>query len=67
MFGHCFPVWLGFKGGKGVATAAGVVLGLTPIVFPMILVGFIAVVAVTRRVSLGSIVAAASPRWRPCS
>ena len=58
IFGHCFPVWLGFKGGKGVATAAGVVLGLTPIVFPMILVGFIAVVAVTRWVSLGSIVAA---------
>jgi glycerol-3-phosphate acyltransferase PlsY len=56
--GHCLPVWLGFKGGKGVATAAGVVLGLTPIVFPMILLAFVAIVTVTRWVSLGSIVAA---------
>lgn len=58
IIGHCFPVWLGFRGGKGVATAAGVVLGLTPALFPLILVGFIAVVATTRWVSLGSIVAA---------
>ena len=58
IIGHCFPVWLGFRGGKGVATAAGVVLGLTPVLFPLILVGFIAVVAITRWVSLGSIVAA---------
>ncbi len=57
--GHCFPVWLGFKGGKGVATAAGVILGFTPLVVPILLVGFIAVVALTRYVSLGSILAAA--------
>lgn len=58
ILGHCYPVWLGFRGGKGVATAAGVVLGLTPLVFLAILLAFVAVVAVTRWVSLGSITAA---------
>ena len=58
IIGHCFPVWLGFRGGKGVATAAGVVLGMTPLLFVPVLVAFIAVVAATRWVSLGSIVAA---------
>ncbi len=56
--GHCFPVWLRFAGGKGVATAAGVVLALTPLVGLMILLLFAAVVALSRYVSLGSILAA---------
>jgi acyl phosphate:glycerol-3-phosphate acyltransferase len=58
ILGHCFPAWLAFRGGKGVATAAGVVLGLTPLAFVAILAAFVAVVATTRLVSLGSLVAA---------
>ena len=56
--GHCFPIWLKLQGGKGVATAAGVVLGLTPIVVPIALAAFTGVAWATRYVSASSIVAA---------
>jgi glycerol-3-phosphate acyltransferase PlsY len=59
MVGHVFSVFVGFKGGKGVATAAGVMLGLTPAALLIALVVWIVVVALTGYVSLGSIVAAA--------
>jgi glycerol-3-phosphate acyltransferase PlsY len=58
--GHIFPVWLGFKGGKGIATALGVFIALVPPVALASLVIFALIVAVTRLVSLGSILAAAS-------
>lgn len=60
VIGHVFPVWLGFKGGKGVATALGVFILLFPKAIVVSLVIFIVVVAVSRYVSLGSILATAS-------
>jgi glycerol-3-phosphate acyltransferase PlsY len=55
--GHVLPVWLKFKGGKGVATALGVFILIFPKAVPVSLIIFIAVVATTRYVSLGSILA----------
>ena len=52
--GHCFPMYLRFKGGKGVATACGVVVALDPVVFLWGAAAWIAVVAVTQFVGLAS-------------
>jgi acyl phosphate:glycerol-3-phosphate acyltransferase len=56
--GHCFPVWHRFKGGKGVAAAGGMVAWLEPWALLILLGVFAAVVALTRKASLGSLVAA---------
>ena len=60
VIGHCYPLWLRFKGGKGVASALGVFLALTWPSALCILAVFILIVVLTRYVSLASIIAAAS-------
>jgi len=56
--GHVYTVFLGFKGGKGVATALGVFLGISPISVGAVLLIFVSVVWKWRYISLGSITAA---------
>ena len=59
ILGHVFSVFAGFKGGKGVATAAGVMLGLTPLALAVAATVWAVLVLLTGYVSLGSIAAAA--------
>ena len=58
--GHCFPVWLGFKGGKGVAVGAGILVGLAPAVAAIGLTIWGITFKATRYVSLASLIAAVS-------
>ena len=60
IIGHCFPVWLRFRGGKGVATGVGVFISLVPLAVAFSGALFLLIVWLTRYVSLGSIVAAAT-------
>jgi glycerol-3-phosphate acyltransferase PlsY len=58
ILGHMFPVWLRFQGGKGVASALGVMIGLAPWGAVGILSVFLIAVILTRYVSLGSVLGA---------
>jgi len=55
--GHIYPVWLRFRGGKGVATACGVFSVLTPLALPPALAIFLGTVWITKYISLGSVLA----------
>ncbi len=60
ILGHCFSVWLKFRGGKGVATGVGVFIALAPLQVLLVLVIFAVIVAATRYISLGSLIATAT-------
>jgi len=59
IIGHMFPLWLKFRGGKGVATALGAFLRLSPLATLIAVMIFFVAVLISRRVSLGSILSAA--------
>ena len=60
ILGHNYSPWVGFKGGKGIATSAGVLIALMPAGVVILLLVFLITFAVTRYVSLASIIAAAT-------
>lgn len=64
VIGHNYPIWLKFKGGKGIAATAGVMVAFDPWIIPVGLPVFVISVAVTRYVSVGSLlVAVMFPIW----
>jgi glycerol-3-phosphate acyltransferase PlsY len=60
VIGHCFPLWLKFRGGKGVATSAGALFGLMPLAMLVGVAIWILIFWLTRYVSLASVIATAA-------
>ena len=58
VLGHCFPIWHGFRGGKGAATASGVLLAALPIIGVLTLASFFVAKKLSRRAAVGSLSAA---------
>jgi glycerol-3-phosphate acyltransferase PlsY len=58
VLGHCLPLWHGFRGGKGAATAAGVLLPLVPIAGALGVITYVALKRATKRASVGSLAGA---------
>ena len=66
LLGHCYPVWLKFEGGKGMATFLGVILALSPMVGLACFATWLATAIVTRVSSLSALISAASAiLWNP--
>ena len=64
VIGHNYPVWLKFQGGKGIAATAGAIVAIDPLIIPFGLPIFVITVALTRYVSVGSlIIAIMFPTW----
>ena len=60
ILGHSFSIFLNFRGGKGVATSLGMIIGLNPIIAAISFVSWVSLVAITRYISIASIIAAVS-------
>lgn len=58
VIGHVYPIWLRFKGGKGVATSVGVLFGLMPLAALMVMVIWLIIFQITKYVSIASVIAA---------
>jgi glycerol-3-phosphate acyltransferase PlsY len=58
--GHCYPVWYGFRGGKGAATAVGALLVIAPLAIPSMLLTWLLALGITGWVGLGTMLAALS-------
>ena len=66
VIGHCFPVWLGFKGGKGVATNAGVSFGLAwpiGVAYALVWLGMLVITRISSLAGMSAVIAAALAAW----